>query len=83
MFVDPLAMGKAQRSANHKHSPSVDSIERSGFLEAKGTEIARDPRTSQRSKVANSPAIIRGSMAKVVTAGAGLPRMIVSHHQHG
>ena len=77
-------MGKAQRSANHKHNVSVDLNEKAGSLEAKGTEIAKDPRVSQKNKVTNSPAIIRGTMAKVVTTtGAALPRMIVSHHNHG
>jgi len=68
-------VGKAQRSVNHKHTRSVDSNEKMSFLEVKGAEIAKDPR---KSKVANSSAIIRGSMAKVVTTSAALPRMIVS-----
>jgi len=77
-------VGKAQRIASHKHTPSTDLNERMGALEAKGAEIAKDPRTSQKNKVANSPTIIRGTMAKVVTTtGAALPRMIVSHHNHG
>jgi len=77
-------MGKAQRSANHKHTASVDSGEKIGPLEVKGTELTKDLRASQKSKVANSPSIIRGSMARVVTTtGAALPRMIVSHQHHG
>lgn len=76
-------MGKAQRKANHKQTASMDLSEKMGSLEAKGTELARDPRMSQKSKVTNSPTIIRGTMAKVVTTtGAALPRMIVSHHHH-
>jgi len=71
-------VGKAQRSANHKHTPSVDSTGKMGYLEVKGVEIAKDPRTSQKNKVTNSSAVIRGSMARVVTTGAALPRMIVS-----
>lgn len=75
-------MGKAQRHANHKHTASKDLSEKMGALEAKGTEITKDPRTSQKSKAA--PTIIRGTMAKVVTTtGVTLPRMIVSHHHHG
>ena len=62
----------------------MDLNEKMGALEAKGAEIAKDPRTSQKSKVTNSPTIIRGTMAKVVTTtGAAFPRMIVSHHHHG
>lgn len=62
----------------------MDLTEKLGSLEAKGTEIAKDPRASQRNKVTNSPAIIRGTMAKVVTTtGAAMPGMIVAHHHHG
>ena len=62
----------------------MDLNEKKGLLEAKGTEMTKDPRTSQRNKVTNSPSIIRGSMVKVVTTtGAVLPKMIVSHHHHG
>jgi len=58
----------------------MDSSEKTGSLEAKGTEITKDPRMSQKNKVTNSPTVVRGSMVKVMTTGAALPRMIVSHH---
>ena len=81
VFVGPESVGKAQKSAQHKHTASADLKEKAGSLEAKGTEVTKDPRISQKNKVANSPAVIRGSMVKVVTTtGAALPRMIVSHH---
>ena len=74
-------MGKAQRNANHRHKNSVDLEERAGPPEVKGAELTKDPRMSQRTKVANSPTIIRSSMAKVVTTTGALPKMIVAHHQ--
>jgi len=58
----------------------MDSNEKTGSLEAKGTDITKDPRTSQKNKVTNSPTVVRGSMVKVMTTGAALPRMIVAHH---
>ena len=82
-FVGPSAVGKAQRSASHKHTASAELHDKMGALEANGTEVAKDPRASQKNKVTNSPALIRGTMAKVVTStGAAFPRMIVSHNNH-
>lgn len=83
--VGPHLIGKAQRNASHQRTTSVDSIEKkTGSLEAKGAEIiTKDPRASQRSKVTNSSAVIRGSMVKVMTTTVTpLPRVIVAHHQH-
>lgn len=73
-------MGKAQKYTNHRHKNSVDSDEKAGPLDVKGAELAKDLRPSQKSKVTTAPTIIRGSMAKVVTTGAALPRMIIAHH---
>ena len=67
-------MGKAQRNASHKHSTSVDSTEKkTGPLEkTKGAELTKNPRGSQKSRVTNSPTLIRSSMARVVAT----PRLI-------
>ena len=80
VFLDPRSVGKAQKYTNHRHKNSVDLGEKAGPLDVKGAELAKDPKPPQKSKVTNAPTIIRGSMAKVVTTSAALPRMIIAHH---
>lgn len=80
VFLDPCSVGKAQKSTNNRHKNSVDLEEKAGLLDVKGAELAKDLKPPQKSKVMTAPTIIRGSMAKVVTTGAALPRMIIAHH---
>jgi hypothetical protein len=47
----------------------MDLNEKAGPPEAKGTEITKDSKISHRNKVINPPAVVRGSMVKVVTLG--------------